>query len=232
MQLGAGLLTIKLPVNSSSTFVAFGFQSCYLFNQSRLVSQPAVETLPLEDAYLDFCHIQPACVFRRVVKFQLSEQPSCLGWLENFIQRSWFMSVEVVLHYSDYLRVWVSLIHQPFNEFGIVDGRAALGYCYVPKTGFGFNQHKQVGSAIANVFVVFSLRFTLLDWQSSADFLMQLLALFVQTHYWPSRVQGFFVEFEYIFHGGYKGGIYFRQAPMLTLPRFQIVFLRVRRMVS
>jgi len=79
MQLGAGLLTIKLPVNSSSTFVAFGFQSCYLFNQSRLVSQPAVETLPLEDAYLDFCHIQPACVFRRVVKFQLSEQPSCLG---------------------------------------------------------------------------------------------------------------------------------------------------------
>lgn len=232
MQLASSLFTIKLPLNSGSAGVSFSFQSRYLAFQGLLVFQPAVETTPLEHAYFDLGHVQPTGVLGRVVKFQLPQQPSCKGWLECLIQRSRFMGVEIVLNYSNDFSLWVSLIHQPFDEIGIVYGGTPLGHCHVPKTTLWFDQHEQVSRPITFVFVIFSPGFTRLGWQGWSNFLVQLLALFVQTHYWSGWVKGLFVEFKHVFHRGYESRIYLWQAPMLTLPGFQIVFLRVRRMVS
>ena len=58
------------PVYDGASIVALAFERGDLPSQQRFIADPAVQTLPAEDAELDFSHVQPASVIGCVVKLQ------------------------------------------------------------------------------------------------------------------------------------------------------------------
>lgn len=178
MQLGTSSLTTELPVNHSLLSIALDFQRGYLPGQSHLVAHSLVKTLPLKHAYAGFSHIEPTGVLGGVVELQLSKQPSGLLWCKGLVQRGRVVGVEVVLNHSDKLSMWVSFIHQPFDEVSIILAGATLGNLDVPVACLRLHQHKQISRAVAFVLVILAGSFTFGGRQGWSDLLVQCNSLF------------------------------------------------------
>ena len=56
-------------------------------DKCRLVRDPTIEALRNHHADLDLDHVEPAGVFRREVKLEPTENPSCLGGIEGVVER-------------------------------------------------------------------------------------------------------------------------------------------------
>ena len=63
-----------------------------------LVGDAAVQTLGRENAELGFGQVEPAAVLGRVMPFEALDEPT---GLRGFVERGWFVGVEIVLHQND-----------------------------------------------------------------------------------------------------------------------------------
>ena len=52
------------------------------------LANSAIQTLTAQYADLDFNHVEPARMFRRIMKFQALKNAVCLGCREGFVQGS------------------------------------------------------------------------------------------------------------------------------------------------
>jgi hypothetical protein len=66
----AGLFGCEHPLDPCLLCISLLLPGSHLGDHLVFVVDPAVEALAFQDTDLDLNHIQPACVFRRVVEFK------------------------------------------------------------------------------------------------------------------------------------------------------------------
>ena len=97
-----------------------------LLTERRRVGNASVETLLFERIELDFCHVEPAPVNWREVKFELVEQAVRFGWLEKFVEGGRLVRTEVVQYHPDAVGIRVVLIGEMLDELHPVLGGSPI----------------------------------------------------------------------------------------------------------
>ena len=73
MKFGSGILGVEPPVGDGLGGVAFAYQGLDLPPESLLVGDPLPQAGAGQQAELDFRHVQPTAVLRRVLDFALED---------------------------------------------------------------------------------------------------------------------------------------------------------------
>lgn len=104
-----GVLPSERPGDTSLVLIEARLPGVDLGNQCGPVWQAAVKTLAIQDANLDFSHIQPTGVFRSVVKGDATQK--CLRLLksENVLEALAEVGVEVIHDQMDAARCGIDL---------------------------------------------------------------------------------------------------------------------------
>src|SRR5882724_237161 len=169
-------------------------------------------------------------MLRGVMNLQTCQQPSRLGRLEGFIQRRRFMGVEVVHHQDERVGLRRVHINHVTDHMRKVDRGAAVRDRHLPLPRQRLEDHEQIGRAFPLVFVIDPRQLPWGGGNRHARFRHQWLARLLQTHDWPLRVVGAWVDFQHVLHGTNKLGVGFRRNhPLLLLPWLEIVFFSVVR---
>lgn len=138
--------------------VAVVLPSSHMFSHCLHVGDTPVEALPREDAQFDFCDIEPTAVLGGVVDLKPFSKPASLfGW-KRFIQGCDGMDVEVV-HDEPYAQcIRIAFVEHTFNPPCPIHSGPVLGYLDVSPARQGFDFEKDLCDAVADVFVVYSLK--------------------------------------------------------------------------
>ncbi len=138
------------------------------------------------------------------------------------------MRVEVVQHHADHLGAGIQF-DQMLHRLRKIDLVARRRHQHFARAPFWLANHQQIEHAVALVFHVVARRLPRLGRQRLAHFRDQLLGTFVEAHHRPLLVIRLFVQIQYIFYRRHEIGAYFRNAPLLLLPRLEEVFLSTPR---
>ena len=114
-ELTKGVLGGEPPVYDGGGLVALTFERRGIPSQQRFIADPAVQTLPAEDAELDSSHVQPASVIGCVGKLQAFGYAARLGRCKRFVERGGLVGVEIVQDQPDHFGVRVCAVHQPLH---------------------------------------------------------------------------------------------------------------------
>ena len=90
------ILTSERPSNTTSLGIAFALPGCDLASGSSSVPQSPAETLALQNADLDFCHVQPARMLGRVMEHDASQKRAGGPRAEHLCKAGSEMRVEIV----------------------------------------------------------------------------------------------------------------------------------------
>src|SRR5690606_18927947 len=187
----------------------------------------------MKHAQFNFSHIQPTAMLRRVVDFQLFDDPPRFSRRESFIKRSQLMGIQIVHNQDNFLGFWEMDINQVTHTVGKIDHGALVGHFQMPPGKQRRKKDKQVTGAIALILIVILSHLARLWWQRQARFFRLLLAAFVKANQWTGGVRRSMVDFQHIFHGTNKVSTFlFRNAPLLFQPRLKFIFFSVVRTVS
>ena len=123
---------------------ALRFPGCDFTPECCFVGNTTVETVLLQDAQLDFGHVQPTPVLWWVMQLQFPGNLPRLGRFERFIQRRQLMRIEIVQHDPNPRGFGVACVHQPLYFMGEVDFRPLLRHMCMPPAGLRFYEEKEV----------------------------------------------------------------------------------------
>src|SRR4051812_11297181 len=91
----------ELPVGLGVLAIALRLPRGDFLDQGILVGDASGETLAGQYAEFALGHVQPTAMLGRVMPFEpLDQATGLLGW-EGFVERSWLVGAEVVLHQHD-----------------------------------------------------------------------------------------------------------------------------------
>src|ERR1700709_66988 len=79
------LMRCELPFDPRAGRVALPLPRIDFGNEDGAFADTAIQTLTAQDTYLDFHHVQPTRVFRRVMKLKALENAVCFRRRESFI---------------------------------------------------------------------------------------------------------------------------------------------------
>ena len=82
------MAVVELPVGFGVALVAVVLP-CDFAGEDLLVGDAAIETLAGENAEFGFGQIEPTAVLRRVVPFEVLDEPARLGRGKGLIERGW-----------------------------------------------------------------------------------------------------------------------------------------------
>ena len=82
------LLRGEFPFDPRASLVALPLPRVDLGDEYFTLANSTIETLTAQDPDLDFHHVEPARMFRRIMKFQALKNAVCLGCREGFVQGS------------------------------------------------------------------------------------------------------------------------------------------------
>ena len=118
------------------------------------------------------------------------------------------------------------------ERVGIIDGGVTVGHFHMPPAFQRREHHKQIGHAIARVFVIVTHLASGLGRNWLARFGDHLLRGFVEAHDGALAIARSLIDLQHVFHVGDKGraGVGCND-PLLLQMRLENVFLRVRAMV-
>ncbi len=109
MKLAASIANRETPVDGLVLGVALGDVGIDASLQSSFIGNAAGQAGACQNGEFHFSHVEPAAVFRGVVKFQLpGDGAGLLGW-ESLVERRHLVGIEVVQHDTDDLDVWVHI---------------------------------------------------------------------------------------------------------------------------
>ena len=192
VHVGAGFIAALLPGRDfTRKFVA--------------VWDAAVEALATQDSQFDLGPAfieqpQPTALFGGVMDFQFVDQAASFFGGEGRVQRSGFVSVEVVLDEHDLFRVGVHHLDQMRNGVGVVDHSALVCHERCSATFPGGVQQEDVGGSVANVLVVGnSLRVFRSRFQRRSRVIDELFAGFVKADQGACRIGGAVVDVQGFF---------------------------------
>jgi hypothetical protein len=92
--------------------------------------------------------LSPAAVFGGGMELQARQDAASLRRGEGLVERAGGVGVEVVLHHADAFCVWVALLHQIAQHFGVVPLGAMFGDRDMAPTGKRLDQDEEVGRAV------------------------------------------------------------------------------------
>ena len=101
-----------MPVGLGVMFVAVSFPGGDFRDQLWFVGDAAIQALGRQDGEFGFGHVEPASVFGRVTPLEALNQPTCLLGRKGFVERCWFMGIEIVLHENDLRRIGIVPVRQ------------------------------------------------------------------------------------------------------------------------
>src|SRR5260370_33069056 len=110
---GTRILTSKLPRDRAVRTIALHLQGIDAPSQGAQTIHPTRQATALKNADLDFGHIQPTAVFGRVVKLDAPENPPRFLRWDAFIDSTWVMGIQMVLHNGDVLHLRLGLLSYP-----------------------------------------------------------------------------------------------------------------------
>jgi hypothetical protein len=142
------------------------------------------------------------------------------------------MAVEVVRDDPRVLRGWVAFLDQPVGCLGKVQLGAPLGHGHTPPADQRFDHHEQVGGPLPHILVITPHRLAVHRWLGGAGLDVQHDRLLVEADGGVLRVIGLVVQVENVLNRGDTLGTYVREAPLLVLPRLELVLRKRVRMVS
>src|SRR5437899_12737178 len=144
MELVTSIVAGKAPGNGTSLSIALGLQGRDALTQLRQALHSTRETSTGKNPDLNFCHVEPACMFGRVMELDpLQQAPGLCGRVSLVESRS-SMGVEIILHQTNVLGVRIGLINQPADAVGIVQLGPLLGHLNVTPACKRLNKEKQV----------------------------------------------------------------------------------------
>jgi hypothetical protein len=85
-----------------------------------------------QDREFKFSHVEPAAVFRREMKLELTGNTMSFSRMEDIIKGAQRMSVESIKHQPDHLSIWEMDIRQLFEPVGKVGSGAPLSQFEMP----------------------------------------------------------------------------------------------------
>src|SRR3954467_11436936 len=99
----------------------------HFLDQGLLVGDTSVETLRGQDAEFGFCHIEPTAVFGRVVPLEPLDEAACLCGGKSLVERSRFVSAEIILHEDDFRGAGKMDVRQFLENLRIIQRGVAIG---------------------------------------------------------------------------------------------------------
>src|SRR3984957_10425282 len=80
------LLRCEFPVDPRAGLVAFPLPRVDFGNEDLTLTNSAIQTSTAQYTDLDFHHVEPARMLRRIMKLQALKNAVCLGRRERFVQ--------------------------------------------------------------------------------------------------------------------------------------------------
>src|SRR5215813_794371 len=167
-----------------------------------------------------------------VMEVELPGHPPCLGRLERFVQRGDLMGIEIVQHNPNHDGFRVAFVHQPLHRVGEVELCPLLRHLHMPPAGLRFHEEKEIARAVPLIFIIIARRSPRLGWQWLAGLFNELLGRLIKVDLGPSRIIGFRVDLQDIFHRGDELGPDLWDAPLFLQPRLEDRFFKTRRTLS
>src|SRR3989338_4334664 len=226
------ILPGERPLDATLLHVPAQLPSIHFGDDRSTIRQTPIKALAVKNTDFDFSHVEPAGMFRCVVKDNSSQQRLCFLDAEHFLEAFAKVGVEIVHHQMDTSRRGINMLEQVLYESHEVGLGAMIGDHDRPPPSFGFDRHEQVASASTVILIILLRGRAGLDWQRRPRILEQLLALLVQTNDGFLRMERAGIKVEQVVH---SLPIFFGQsanAPHHLAPWLEAVFFSNRRIVS
>src|SRR5271157_588043 len=143
---------------------------------------------------------------------------------EDFIEGPSTVGIEIVLHQTDALDMWIPRLNQVSHKESVFFfGATPEDTHHAPATE-RFDGHHHTTGAVASIFIVL---FQWRPWthgERDHHIADELTWAFIKANLRKVRIIGLFIEIEEIFHTGQELTIYLRKAPLMFLPRLEVVF--------
>src|SRR5215472_17526958 len=121
MKLVPSISRSKAPRESAPLGITLRLQSGDALAQILHTLDATRQRLASKNTALDLSHIEPAAVFGRVMDLHPPQNASGLGRRESFIQGRCGMYVQVILHDTYAVGLWIDHIDQPLDAVGVVE---------------------------------------------------------------------------------------------------------------
>src|ERR1700737_3611712 len=102
LEFNASVRCGELPVGLGVVGVSILLPSCDFVDEGLFAGDAAIEALGRKNAELRFRHIEPTAMFWRIMPLETLDEPPCFGGGKSFVERSWLVGVEIVLHENDF----------------------------------------------------------------------------------------------------------------------------------
>ena len=142
------------PLDAALLSVTAQLPSIHFGGKRRTIRQASIKALAVKNTDFDFSHVEPAGMFRRVVKDDASQQRLCFFGAEHLLETLAKVDIEIVHHQMDAPRGDINLSEQGAARKPQIGLGAMLGdHDGAPPT-FGLDCHEQVASTRADVLVI------------------------------------------------------------------------------
>lgn len=148
------VLASERPLGAALFQIAARLPRVHFSGERVPIRQSPIQTLPIENADFDFCHVEPTGVFRRVVENDASQQRCCFLGAEHFLKAFAKVGVEIVHHQMDAPRRGIHVREQVLYERHEIGFGTMISDHDDPTPAFGFNRHEQIARAGAHIFVI------------------------------------------------------------------------------
>src|SRR2546427_3878521 len=144
----------KTPMDFDLLFGAPFFPCADLAAQPIGVVQAAIEALTIQNADVDFCHVEPTGVLGGVMELQAVQQPSRFIRRKRLVQGSPRMGVEVIEHQTHAYGLGIMRVYQFPDAFGPVPFGPACRDPYMTPSSQRFATHKLIANPFALICIV------------------------------------------------------------------------------
>ena len=187
----------------------------------------------MQDAQLNFSHVQPTAMFGGVMDLQTFGNPAGFSRFKGFIERRKLMSVQVIHDQNNLFRFCKMNVDQVTHTMGKVNHGALPGYFDMSPRLQWCKENKEIAGAIALVLIIIFGHITRSWRQRHTSLLGQLFATFIKADKRSFWIVGTMIDRQRIFHGTDEvGTLRLWNTPLLFQPRLEFVFFKVVRTVS
>ena len=132
------------------------------------------------------------------------------------------MRVEIIRNKNNLVRFWIKCIGSILQDMSKIQRCPCLRNDRFPLSGQRFTDHKHIDDAIADIYTIYL--FGLSGFTGHTSFLNELFVRFVYADNRIERVIRTLIYFQHILHLRYIFRVCLRDAPLLDLPRLDLVF--------
>ena len=141
------------------------------------------------------------------------------------------MRVEVIHHHINAVGIGIQDVNRITHCISEMLFGSTGSHQHMPSPCFGFDQHEQVASAVAFVFVVLSIAVARFHGYRFPQIAQQLNAFFVKTDHRTLGGKRLLIQRQNVFHAFQKQGRDAWNTPTFHSPRFKDVFFNTVRIV-